>query len=175
MGRKDANDIYQKFEITLPYPMVCVERPNCDYARAMLDNVGGCDSEMTAVSLYFYNHLVTQGCPEVAQLFEKISIVEMHHLEIFGKLAMLLGEDPRLWTQKADKKVYWTPAYNCYPVKLEELLENAIRGEEAAIHKYQQQLCCIRDCHIQENLKRIIMDEQSHIEIFCYLYDKYVY
>ena len=47
--------------------------------------------------------------PDIAQTFHKVSIVEMHHLEIFGKLACMLGEDPRMWTQHGCKKAYWTP------------------------------------------------------------------
>ena len=38
----------------LPYPPVAVDGKNPAYAKAMLDNVGGANSEMSAISLYVY-------------------------------------------------------------------------------------------------------------------------
>ena len=43
------------------YPEVCVQEKNRQYAAAMLGNVGACDSEMSAVSLYFYNGVIAEG------------------------------------------------------------------------------------------------------------------
>lgn len=153
-----------------PYPPVQAEGKNLLYARAMLDNQSGSDSEMSAVSLYFYNHLITFEDQEAALVFHKISIVEMHHLEIFGTLALQMGENPRLWTQGANRKVYWTPAYNRYPVQIEQLLYHSILQEQRAVEKYQSQLKWISDCNVQDNLKRIIQDEQLHVEILTRLY-----
>ena len=67
-----------------PYPPVQAERPNHRYAEAMLDNVGGSNSEMSAVGLYFYGHLAALEVPEAAEIFHRISLVEMHHLEILS-------------------------------------------------------------------------------------------
>ena len=60
----------------------------------MLDNMAGNRSEMSAISLYTYNQLITDEHNEIAELFHKISIVEMRHLYIFGTLAKQLGADP---------------------------------------------------------------------------------
>ena len=108
----------------LPYPPVAVDGKNPAYAKAMLDNVGGANSEMSAISLYVYNNLRSGHTPDIAQTFHKVSIVEMHHLEIFGKLACMLGEDPRMWTQHGCKKAYWTPGYNQYPVHFPEMMRD---------------------------------------------------
>ena len=90
----------------------------------------------------------------------------MHHLEIFGKLAYMLGEDPRMWTQHGCKKAYWTPGYNQYPVHFPEMMRNVIAGENAAIKKYQYQASYIKDPNITALLERIILDEQLHVQIF---------
>lgn len=153
-----------------PYPPVRAEGKNLLYARTMLDNQSGSDSEMSAVSLYFYNHLMTFEDQEAALVFHKISIVEMHHLEIFGALALQLGENPRLWTQGANRKVYWTPAYNRYPVQMDQLLYHSILQEQKAVEKYEGQLKWITDRNIQDNLKRIIQDEQLHVRILTKLF-----
>ena len=64
---------------------------------------------MSAISLYVFNHLITEYNPDVSAVFHKVSIVEMHHLEIFGNLAQQLGEEPRLWTQHGCKKDILVP------------------------------------------------------------------
>ena len=55
-----------------PYPPVQAERPNHRYAEAMLDNVGGSNSEMSAVGLYFYGHLAALEVPEAAEIFQDV-------------------------------------------------------------------------------------------------------
>ncbi|MBS6955738.1 MAG: manganese catalase family protein [Enterocloster asparagiformis] len=150
----------------LPYPPVAVDGRNPAYARAMLDNIGGSNSEMSAISLYIYNNLRSAHTPDIALTFHKVSIVEMRHLEIFGKLACMLGEDPRLWTQHGCKKAYWTPGYNQYPVHFPEMMQNVIASENAAIQKYQYQASYIKDPNITALLSRIILDEQLHVQIF---------
>ena len=44
-----------------PYPPIKAESGNPAYARVMLDNIGGSNSEMSAISLYVFNQLIT-GC-----------------------------------------------------------------------------------------------------------------
>lgn len=153
-----------EYKASFPYPEIRVEESNPFYAAAMLSNIGGANSEMSAVSLYFYNSLI--GGEGNAQIFRQISIVEMHHLDIFGRLAYLLGANPRLWEQQSYRMVYWTPDYNQYPVETKALLRNSLEGEMAAIEKYTRQAQEIRDPYILANLQRIINDEEVHVRIF---------
>ena len=44
--------------INKPYPKIQNIQPNPQYASMMLSNLGGLHSEMNAVSLYFYNHII---------------------------------------------------------------------------------------------------------------------
>ncbi len=148
-----------------PYPAVHAEGPNMQYARIMLDNIGGGNSEMSSVSLYMYNSLAAEE-PAVAAVFREIQAVEQRHLEIFTQFAMQLGENPRLWTQRGRRKVYWTPGYNVYSRNLPVILSDAVESEQAAIRKYEYQCGMIQDRNIAENLRRIIQDEKRHAEIF---------
>ena len=153
--------------LNLPYPPVQPESCNTEYAYAMLSNVGSDNSEMSAVCLYFYNStLLSQEFSNFAGLFHQISIVEMHHLNIFASFAFQMGMDPRLWSVKNRHMSYWTPSYNRYPRKIRMVIENSIRGELAAIDKYTRQAKSIKDANIVENLNRIILDEQHHIKLF---------
>ena len=162
-----------RYTADLPYPPIKVEMKNPAYAKAMLDNIGGLNSEMSAISLYVCNNLIMEEKDEIATIFRKVSIVEMHHLEIFGKLALQLGEDPRMWTHYGCKKTYWSPSYNQYPSELPALMHNAINSEKAAISKYQHQIAYIRDENITDILRRIILDERHHVEIFEQVYRTY--
>ncbi len=156
-----------KAALDLPYPPVQTKSRRLDYAHAMQSNVGSGNSEMTAVSLYFYNSVILNpDYADFAQCFHRISIVEMHHLDIFATLAHQMGLDPRLWCTRNRTKCYWTPAYNSYPRRVREVVEHSIRGEEAAIKKYSRQADEICDEDIVKILERILLDERRHIEIF---------
>lgn len=92
--------------------------------------------------------------------------MEMIHLDIFAKMCCRLGVDPRLWDCQNDFLEYWSPGYNIYPRQIPTLLENAIIQEQNTITTYNYQIECIDEPIIQESLKRIIQDEQLHVEIF---------
>lgn len=158
------------YKINKPYPPVCVERPNLAYASEMLSNMGGSVSEMNDVSLYFYNAVITDSkYSSIAKCFHNISIVEMHHLNIFAELALQLGEDPRLWSGEVHKR-WWTPAFNIYPREIRALIANSIEHEKSAIRKYSEQASNIEDKNIVAILNRIILDEEHHIQIFNEMY-----
>ncbi len=156
------------------YPPIKITCNNLSYARAMLDNMGGENSEMSAVSLYLYNNLIAdKNAEDIAYIFHKISIVEMHHLTIFGKIAHAMGEDPRLWTWRCNKRIFWNPCYNNYPIEFNRLMHNALKGEMEAIEKYQYQIRNIDNECIVSNLERIIKDEEVHVTIFKEIIKEY--
>lgn len=163
-----------KYIIDKPYPKIenIVENPK--YAAMMLSNIGGLYSEMNAVSLYFYNHIILKiAWPELSHAMNQISMVEMHHLEIFAQLAYDLGADPRLWDCQQGYLEYWSPGYNVYPCQIQSLLENVLIQEEKAIDIYQHQIYCINNKTIKDILARIIEDEQLHIQIFESFLEEY--
>lgn len=145
-----------------PYPEIDPKERNLSYGKLMLDNIGGENSEMTAISLYTYNLLITGQ--ELSKLFHEIAVTEMHHLKIFGKLALALGENPRLWTQKKSRYIYWSPMYTRYPMPIRQLLEHAADSEREAIRKYRGQISMIQNQNIRDNLARIIEDEELHLK-----------
>lgn len=157
-----------------PYPEICVEGPNRLYARAMLKNVGSCHSEISTITLYIYNSMILkEESDELSECFRRISIVEMHHLNIFGCLARLLGADPRLWSVGRRGMQYWSPGCSRYLKNLEALIENAVEGETQAIQTYRSQCGWIQDSGITANLERIIKDEEVHISILQEMYREF--
>lgn len=152
-----------------PYPALQVEGKNLRYARAMLGNAAGVHSELSTVSTYVYSQLMAEGEPAVAEAFHRISVMEMHHLYIFTRLAQLLGEQPRMWSWQNGRRLWWTPAWNRYPQGRTALLQNALRGERETIARYRRQTMWIEDGGVLANLERIIRDEEEHVRQFAQL------
>ena len=155
-----------RYRVDAPYPPVRVANPNPAYACEMLGNIGDVVSEMSDVARYFYIAVVTK--PQysgISACFHYISIVEMHHLNIFAELALLLGADPRLWSCR-EHAPWWSPSFIKYPHELRALIAESIRAEEAAICKYSRQANTICDANIVAILHRIIRDEERHLHIF---------
>lgn len=146
-----------------PYPEVRAGEKNRRYGQAILSNVGGNISEMGAIAAYLYGRF-TQAS-EIADCLGHIAMVEMHHLAIFSELSRQLGEDPRLWSPLRGGRRYWTPEYLRYPRQLDQSLRYLLEDEEAAIRKYSQQALWIKDENVVENLRRIIADEEVHVQI----------
>lgn len=155
------------FSDSSPWPAIEVIKKNERYGKAMVSNIGACNSEMSAISLYAYNSIITRNYFfDIAECFHKISIVEMHHFHVFGELAYMLGTDPRLWSYQNGHMRYWTPACNRYPGRIGSIVSNALTGELEAIKKYQEQAQWIDDCRIKAILNRVIADELCHVHIF---------
>jgi len=154
------------YKVDKPYPPIRVEAPNSNYACEMLSNMADVVSEMSDVARYFYISVVTRPYSSyMSACFHHISIVEMHHLDMFAQLAQLLGADPRLWNCR-DRSRWWSPSFIGYPKEIKGLLEESIEAETAAIRKYSRQARTICDQNIVEILNRIILDEERHRQIF---------
>ena len=154
-----------KYYVDLPYPPIDHLNVNVKYAQMMLSNLSGLHYEMNAVSLYFYNSIISND-ENIKEAMKHICKVEMKHLEIFAKMCYLLGADPRLWDCQNDSLDYWSPGYNIYPRQTCSMLENAIIQEQNTISIYSHQIDIIDEPIICNMLKRIILDEQLHVEIF---------
>jgi len=157
-----------------PYPPIRVQGPNPAYAEMMLSNIGSANSEMTAVAEYRYARLMSLHTdPDISILFHKVSVVEMHHLDLFSRLALELGAEPRLWHCHCGRREYWSPRHANYAhpgsaehCTVEDLVRAALESEHAAIRKYECQLKRIADPHIAALLKRVIEDEREHVKMW---------
>lgn len=150
-----------------PYPPIRVQGPSPACLRAMLQNLGGGESEMTAVAQYFYNCTVlAPSHPKASEYFHAIAVVEMRHLSIFAQLVQLLGGDPRLWSYSGGRTAYWNPGALTYSRELPVLLNRAITAENRTITEYRRLAKELQDPCIQAILERLILDEDRHVYIF---------
>ena len=157
-----------------PYPAVRVEAKNPAYARVMLGNIGDQSSEMSSYALYLYNQTITAADPTLTNAFRAVTEAERKHLELFCDAAFQLGADPRLWSvtgSAAQPMRYWSPGLLTYTANPRAMVQNALALERATIAKYERQTQEIRDDGILLLLRRILLDESMHVEIFRTLLD----
>ncbi len=153
-----------------PYPPIQVQTANPVCAKAMLENLGGASSEMSAVAQYIYSSTVLSSTfPKAAAYFRQIAVVEMHHISIFAQLTQLLGGDPRLWSYEGGRPVYWTPSVLAYSRDPSVLLNRALSEENKTITTYRRMAGELPDPYIKAVLERLILDEEKHVTIFCRL------
>lgn len=149
-----------------PYPELKVQGANREYARMMLFNMSGRESEMTAANSYFYASLVLVSSePQAAACLGKIGEVEMRHVYMLGRLACLLGADPRLWWKNGQKMHYWNPGNVVYTRDPQAAIRWAISREKDTIVQYRKQITYIQDPYICAVLERILLDESHHVLI----------
>ena len=156
-----------KYYVDLPYPKIQVERPNIKYAKILSDVYAGEISEDTCIHLYIFEHIVLKDTySEYSKILKEIAIVEMHHLDMLGRLIRLLGLEPLFVSYKIDKIIPWNSNYIKYNTNIKDMIDIDIKSEENAIKCYQNIISIINDKYVIEIIKRIILDEELHIKIF---------
>jgi len=154
-----------------PYPHVKTESKNMYYASLLTSDFAGTISEMSAVSMYTYQQIIS-STPKISDTLSCISKVEMHHMEILGELISILGGNPRIAVQSGSNCIFWSAQYISYETNPKIFLKENISAEMATIANYKTRISQITDPYIQDILARIIMDEEYHIELFRALLDE---
>lgn len=152
-----------------PWPVLTVREPNLHDAALLAEDYAGADGEMTAALQYIYHHTVTNRYPDVAEALEKISVVEMMHMEKLANAMLQLGGDPRF----AARKTAWTADNVQYGGSLAEALHADLAAEYAAIRHYQAHMRAVREPGVRELLARIVRDEEVHVRCFQTLLAKH--
>ncbi|WP_123053768.1 ferritin-like domain-containing protein [Clostridium sp. JN-1] len=162
-----------KFMAKKSYPEPKVEGKNIFYANLLLQDYAGMVSEFTAVSLYVYQHIVSEDeYADYSYLIGKISIVEMKHLDLLGDTIRLLGTAPIYTNSVYPCNKLWTAAYVNFDCRIENMIREDIKSECAAIEQYNKHICMINDTYIRKLLKRIVMDEEIHLKYLKKFYEK---
>lgn len=148
--------------IDKPYTKVGDIKKNPHYARLLLNAYGGMVSELTGILTYRYQHLIIESTHEcIARALSKISIQEMHHLELLGDTIIALGGDPMYMNRMGQP---WTSQYVNYSKGIRKMLIDDINTERMGIADYENLIKLIPEPLVQNLLKRIIEDEECHIE-----------
>lgn len=177
--REEFSCYEEKPNKKLPYPPAVACAPNEKYANLIRSSFSGKDSELTAIMSYSYQAFKFADCaPEAAKVFSEIAVYEMHHFTLLGKLLISLGGDPKFFCclpPNANPGGWWVahPSVIKYCDNLGQALKNNIAGEKAAIAEYKSIIGYVDDDGIRAVLKRIVLDEEEHLQALECLYSRF--
>ena len=147
----------------LPSPPVEVTCPNPAALPILRDLYAGRRSELGAITQYCYQSFLLSGEREpIAKLLRGIAIVEMHHLEMLGRLICLCGGTPDF---AGGRRQWWNGSFVSYRKDLCGALLLSLSDEVAAVEAYKKAACRVQDPKIQAVLQRIAMDEALHFQL----------
>lgn len=155
-------------ELSTPYPPIRVSGKNQYFGALLTNDYSGIVSELSAVATYSFQQLISKN-KALEETLRCISIVEMRHLTILGRLIALLGGIPRFAVQCGGKGIFWNTQNICYESKPKLFLRQNIAMEQASIDSYRLRLRQINDPHICVIIQRIILDEERHLALFSAL------
>lgn len=169
-NRRNKMTKYQIFASDLPYPELQVYSiSRCD-VQALTDDYAGRESETTAIMQYSYQHyILKEKYPEVADVLEKIAIVEMSHHEMLAEAIIQSGGDPII----AGRHCFWSGSTVNYVQDLCHILKADLEGELGAIANYKRTITRLKNKSIIALIERIIIDEELHVKIFKSLIEEY--
>ncbi len=119
--------------------------------------------EELALHQYMYFHFVLNdmGYDVLANIFKRIAIEEMRHVEAFAERILFLGGDVELGKLPRPIEKIHDP---------KEMLEWAMKSESEAIDMYSKWAIDVvqadRDLGTEQLFKKVVMDEERHFEIF---------
>lgn len=158
------NEAYNCY-LDIPYPTVTTEGRNTAYAAILTNDLAGQVSEMTAVSQYVYQHIISVN-QKIAKAMECIARVEMRHYEFISELIRDFGGNPKVAVQNGCSLIFWNAQYVDYCSDPKIFLKNNIAAETAAISNYTKRIGQMSDNSACAVLERIILDEENHRRIF---------
>lgn len=161
-----------KYKVDMPYPEVKVKNKDLELAKQIFNVYAGEVSEDTCTHSYILQKFLFSDNEEIKQIFHGIAIVEMHHLEILGELIKKLGLIPLYLSVKNNNVEWFSGKYVASEKNIKDALLKNINMEKLAIKSYENIIQSTNDENIIHIMKRIILDERLHIEIFEKIYNQ---
>ncbi len=163
--------------VNVAYPKIEVSRKDPLFAYKLLHTYAGNISELTAITQYSFQSFYLNEYKDLSNILEQISETEMRHLKILAKLILALGLTPYYVTYGCgNTPIPWNADNVDYTTDYRDMLLSNVNSEVSAIRDYNRLINETNDPNIRNILKRIIMDEERHVEIFSELlrqYDSY--
>ena len=163
MTYEEVRDILSSKK-NIPYPKLMNIKRNIRYANLLYDIFAGEEGELTAVNQYIYEHIELKRYEGFSKILLSIAIEEMHHLELIADLIKRLGKKPYYINQN---QCMWNANNIKYHFNnVYEMIIFNIDSEKKAIASYKESIKYTQNKSIKDLLERIILDEQTHLEIF---------
>ena len=148
------------------YPRVCVQGTSRPWASLLSRTYAGPSGELTKILRYEYQSLILEEeQPLIAQELREMSRNDMKHLDLLGRLIVLLGGDPVFGVITRQGVNWWNGGIIPRNQTARQALTTDIRAQEEAIRTYRQLLLLITDPNIDAILRRIVADEQCQLRV----------
>jgi len=149
-----------------------IPEPNFTYAAWLYDAYAGSDSELTAITMYFYQAVILDR-PEFDAIWRPIAYDEIRHLELLGIALRHLGVDPRYGSFRRGHWMDWRAKFVNYSTDLCTMLDLNME-DEAKAHAHYLDLCQkIPIPEIQAILTQMAADEERHYHCFAQTKQQY--
>lgn len=149
-----------------PYPSPIMTEKDAALANKLTAFFAGKNSELSAIARYSYQHIVLfHTSPVIADTLECISTVEMRHFELLGKMIYSLGVDPRLCENERRSRAFWSGDFIAYVNRPEKIIAYDIAEEKKSVLQYKAFMKKCDNAGVNDVIKRILLDEESHIEM----------
>lgn len=159
-----------KFFVDMPYPEIKVNKKDIELAKKIFGVYAGEVSEDTSTHNYSLQSILFSYNEEIKEVLKQIAMVEMHHLEILGTLIKALGLTPLYLSVENNKVKWFSGSYITAEKSLKDAIFKNINYEKQAIKNYERLISETDDENIKYIFKRIILDEELHVEIFEKIY-----
>ena len=158
----------------LPYPSTKYITRDERSAKIISPAYASRDSELTAILLYSYQHIIFENkeMEEEAETLSHISMDEMRHIELLGETLLALGVIP-IYTERPPCKMnFYSTQFVPYSIVTQKMLMDDLRGEMTAIQMYKDMLSKLDNDNVAAIIERILLDEKSHYAEFARLLAK---
>jgi bacterioferritin len=144
-----------------PYPTV-EKGSDPETVRMLKEDYAGAVSELTAVTQYLYQNVLSADNESFANAILQIAIAEMSHMDMLGDAILALGGNPAF----GNGTTYWHGKHVNYARTLPEMLSADIAAETQAIANYERHAERARNASVRALLERIVKDEKLHLRFF---------
>lgn len=157
--------MHDDYLLQLPYPKVLGQVTPKEIEK-LYDLYAGRFSEFTSTTTYIYQAVISNCISNLSEILTKISIAEMHHINLLANALISFGADPVF----AGAHNYFTCNYTNYSKDVREFLSQDIEWETSAKEEYLEFASKTKNQSLCELLTRIAMDEEMHAEILKQIY-----
>lgn len=118
--------------------------------------------ELSAVTTYIFQHIISCGDDNLANALRLIALDEMRHMELLGSAIVSFGGIPRFSSEGS----FWSARNTNYQTAPAIFIADNIRAEQRAIRNYEDAIQRVSNPSLRALLGEIVEDERRHIQIF---------
>ena len=154
--------------LNIPYPKITESNLN-RYDTQMILRLYA--DELLGIHDYIYYSIIfAETNPELADIFECVSIAEMKHVKMYAKLLFLSGISP---SYKSLLPYLKKAGHGASAANASGAIEQLLRDEQTSASNTRLVLSQANDPSAVRVLKRIVADEDHHVKILSALMKRY--